>query len=83
MTTVVERMAPSQFTREYMADSGNSHRCEGCPRCKNGEVGLCTLMHPNYAPMHPLCRLCHHCVLRGRHDDTVDDLNQIDTELLS
>ena len=44
-------------------------RCEGCPRCQDANAGFCTQQRPRYGNLHPVCKTCGHCVLRGRHDD--------------
>ena len=31
---------------------------------------------PKYGRLHPVCRRCGHCVLRGRHDDDASDLEE-------
>ncbi len=50
-------------------------RCPGCPRCQDPAAPLCHLRHEKFANRHPLCKLCHHCVLRGKHADDASDLD--------
>ena len=49
-------------------------RCSSCPRCTDSNAGFCKQGHAYYNGMHPVCRRCGHCVLRGTHDDDVSDL---------
>ncbi len=73
MTTAV---AEPQVERSQ----GTSYRwCEGCPRCTNPDVGFCKSLHSNllrtgYKGLHPVCRRCGHCVLRGSHAGDISDL---------
>ena len=56
--------------------SGAGHRyCEGCPRCQDPSAPLCSIQHPKFAPTHPVCKVCGHCVLRGKHADDASDLD--------
>lgn len=59
--------------------------CEGCPRCKDSNAGFCKTVHVYSAGqwsngvrpstgLHPVCRRCGHCVLRGSHADDISDL---------
>ena len=32
------------------------------------------MRHPQYNNLHPVCRKCGHCVLRGKHSDDTSDL---------
>ena len=67
MVTVTER--------ETQQSQGTGGRyCEGCPRCQNANSGFCTQPHPQYNNLHPVCRRCGHCVLRGSHSDDISDL---------
>ena len=42
--------------------------CEGCPRWQDAaNAGFCKQIHkPEYGNLHPVCRRCGHCVLRGQ-----------------
>jgi len=48
--------------------------CEGCPRCKDSNSGFCKENHRKFNGLHPVCRRCGHCVLRGVHSDDTSDL---------
>jgi len=48
--------------------------CEGCPRCADDDAGFCKQSHPQHNNLHPVCRKCGHCVLRGSHADDTSDL---------
>ena len=40
-------------------------------------AGFCKKIHkPEYGNLHPVCRRCGHCVLRGQHNDDTSDLEQ-------
>lgn len=78
MTTTVAEPTP---LAETQVEQGSSYRwCEGCPRCQDSNAGFCKQGHANlsYAkrfwPLHPVCRRCGHCVLRGSHADDISDL---------
>ena len=62
---------------EYSQMAGG-RSCEGCPRCKDAaNAGFCKQTHkPEYGNLHPVCRRCGHCVLRGQHNDDTSDLEQ-------
>ena len=49
-------------------------RCEGCPRCQDQNAPWCSIPHPEYGNLHPVCQHCRHCVLRGSHADDTSDL---------
>ena len=67
MVTVTER--------ETQQGQGTGGRyCEGCPRCQDANAGFCSQPHPQYNNLHPVCRRCGHCVLRGSHNDDISDL---------
>ena len=68
MTTLAE-----PEVRRYQG-TGNRY-CEGCPRCRDADAGFCRQGHPQYNNLHPVCRRCGHCVLRGRHEDDTSDIN--------
>ena len=63
---------PEQETRVSQGSGGRY--CEGCPRCQDDGAGFCTMRHPQYNNLHPVCRRCGHCVLRGKHNDDISDL---------
>ena len=48
------------------------------PRCQDAaNAGFCKQIHkPEYGNLHPVCRRCGHCVLRGQHNDDTSDLEQ-------
>ena len=50
-------------------------RCAGCPRCEHPSVPLCSSRHPQFSGLHPVCKVCSHCVLRGEHLDDASDLD--------
>ncbi len=68
MTTTLTR---PETARSQMAGGG---RCKGCPRCQDANAGFCKQNHPRHGNLHPVCKTCGHCVLRGRHDDDISDL---------
>ena len=53
----------------------NSRNCDGCPRCDDSGSKMCNIPHPKYGNRHPICKICGHCVLRGRHQDDAADLD--------
>ena len=63
---------PEQETR--LSQGSGGRYCEGCPRCRDADAGFCTSRHPQYNNLHPVCRRCGHCVLRGSHSDDTSDL---------
>ena len=69
MTTATRRE-----TRRVDMAGGSS--CEGCPRCSDPEAGFCRMPHPQYSGLHPVCKSCGHCVLRGSHDDDISKLQR-------
>ncbi|MEE2686903.1 MAG: hypothetical protein VX921_01500 [Chloroflexota bacterium] len=61
--------------RETQQGQGTGDRyCEGCPRCNDSSAGFCTQRHAQYNNLHPVCRTCGHCALRGSHSDDLSDL---------
>ena len=74
MTTTITRPGTEA---EYSQMAGG-RSCEGCPRCKDAaNAGFCKQTHnPEYGNLHPVCRSCGHCVLRGQHNDDTSDLEQ-------
>ena len=63
--------------RETQRSQGTGGRyCEGCPRCTDEGAGFCKQSHPQHNNLHPVCRKCGHCVLRGNHSDDTSDLQQ-------
>ena len=61
--------------RETSREQGISGRhCAGCPRCADSDAGFCKQSHPSFNNLHPVCRVCGHCVLRGNHSDDTSDL---------
>ena len=66
-----------QLERELITDSDqgfSERRCEGCPRCQDSDSGFCKQQHAKFNNLHPVCRRCGHCVLRGKHNDDIKDL---------
>ncbi len=49
-------------------------RCDGCPRCQDQDAAWCSQPHPQYNGLHPVCKRCRHCALRGSHADDTSDL---------
>ena len=69
-TMVVDAPKADIYTIEGI--SIRNGKCDGCPRCNPkvpADSAWCAIQHPRWAPLHPVCRLCGHCVLRGKHDD--------------
>jgi len=56
------------------SQSTGGRYCEGCPRCKDSSAGFCKQGHIQHNNLHPVCRRCGHCVLRGGHSDDTSDL---------
>ena len=72
MVTVLDRETATVTERSQ--DTTGRH-CAGCPRC-NDDPSMCKQPHPQYRNLHPVCRRCGHCVLRGKHSDDTSDLEQ-------
>ena len=66
MTTTLKQ---PETACSQMAGGG---RCKGCPRCRDANAGFCKQVHPRHGNLHPICKICDHCVLRGLHDDDVN-----------
>jgi len=49
-------------------------RCPGCPRCDDGSWCKGGPDHARFNGLHPICKVCGHCVLRGTHLDDAADL---------
>lgn len=63
---------------EVQTGSGSGYRyCDGCPRCQKPNAPLCSTPHPQFNGLHPVCKVCGHCVLRGKHNDPADDLDDL------
>ena len=63
---------------EVQTGSGSGYRsCDGCPRCQKPDAGFCSNPHPQFNNLHPVCKSCGHCVLRGEHNDSADDLDDL------
>ena len=63
---------------EVQTGSGSGYRyCEGCPRCQKPNAPFCSTPHPQFNGLHPVCKVCGHCVLRGKHNDPADDLDDL------
>ena len=67
MVTVLDR-------ETQRSQSTGGRYCEGCPRCTDDPSKMCKQPHPQYQNLHPVCRRCGHCVLRGKHSDDTSDL---------
>lgn len=67
-------MTTTETKHKLSPSFGASGNCPGCPRCQDSNAKLCSILHKDYAPYHPLCKVCKHCVLRGTHDDDISDL---------
>ncbi len=63
----------TDVSQGYVADG---RYCDGCPRCTEDETSLCKDRHPEFNGFHPVCKRCGHCVLRGQHNDNMDDLRR-------
>jgi hypothetical protein len=50
--------------------------CDGCPRRQDPEAEFCRMPHPQHSGLHPVCKSCGHCVLRGGDDDDISKLEQ-------
>ena len=68
MVTILEREIQSEQTTGH-------NNCSGCPRCEQSNTSTCTIPHPRFANRHPVCKVCGHCVLRGKHKDDASDLD--------
>lgn len=69
-------LAPETITRTEHA-SGRG-KCPECASCNQQDPPACKGTHPDhqkvYKGMHPLCRICGHCILNGsKHLDTERD----------
>ena len=63
--------------QQTQTGQGNSHRsCDACPRCKDAGSPMCSIPHPKFNNLHPLCNACGHCLLRGKHKDDGADLDE-------
>ena len=66
MTTIQDRPTTRQ------GPAVGSGKCANCSKCQDGS--FCSQRHPQYDNLHPLCRKCKHCALRGKHDEDASDL---------
>ena len=71
MVTIIE---PKIEEKTQLGDSGRDRKCSGCPRCKDPDPGICPTYHPETPGVHPVCKWCGHCVLRGSHIDDAEDV---------
>ncbi len=69
--------APEKSTSGTSGFSGLGGKCQGCPRCQDSSAGWCpggenhtqyNEQRGNSPNLHPVCRVCGHCWLRGEHD---------------
>ena len=75
MTRQIATMMVTVTDKDTQRSQGTGGRfCEGCPRCTDESVGFCKQSHPQYNNLHPVCRVCGHCALRGSHSDDTSDL---------
>ena len=65
-TQIIERTSTDKTTK--------GRYCEGCPRCTDADAGFCPTNHVAYNRLHPVCKRCGHCVMRGKHDDNTSDI---------
>ena len=70
-------MATDLRTRSKPASGPGNYDgvCEGCPRCNDAQAPWCSTHHEKFAGMHPRCKTCGHCVMRGSHSDDAQDLD--------
>ncbi len=75
MTIVINKPTPCTVV------GSGYRRCKGCPRCQDPDAGFCKTSHSIKNRMggwttglHPICRKCGHCVLRGSHANDTSDL---------
>ena len=68
MSTVLDR-------ETQKAPPSSGRYCDGCPRCTGDPSLFCTQRHEKFGNLHPVCKRCGHCVLRGSHDDDISDLS--------
>jgi len=75
MTRQIATMMVTVTDKDTQLFQGTGGRfCEGCPRCTDESAGFCKQSHPQYNNLHPVCRVCGHCALRGSHSDDTSDL---------
>ena len=76
-TTLTRPETETEYSQSQSGTTGG-RSCEGCPRCQDAaNAGFCKQTHnPEYGNLHPVCRSCGHCVLRGQHNDDTSDLEQ-------
>ena len=67
-------MLDTRPLEQTMTGSGDPRMCEGCPRCQDVNAPWCPAHHPETPGVHPICKWCHHCVLRGSHVDDAEDV---------
>ena len=67
MTTKTEEDTKTEFTV-------GRRKCPGCPRCNDGTWCKGDPDHQRWNNLHPICKVCGHCVLRGTHLDDITDL---------
>ena len=73
MVTTLEKPA----VRTQTGSGSGYSSCDGCPRCQRPDAGFCSNPHPQFNNLHPVCKSCGHCVLRGEHNDSADDLDDL------
>lgn len=72
MVTVIER---ETHTETRTGQGSRRGKCDGCPRCDDPNARMCSARHRKFGNLHPVCRVCGHCVLRGSHRDDRADLD--------
>lgn len=65
-------------TRTQTGGGNRDNYCPGCPRCQNPDALLCSQHHEKWGGLHPRCKVCRCCVLRGRHLDPAEDLDTME-----
>ena len=70
-------MATATLEKTERKTSSAEGFCPGCPRCERTDAPLCGNPHPQYRNLHPRCKACGHCVLKGSHRDDGSDTDEI------
>ena len=68
---MVTMLDPRTKTQQGSGERG----CPGCPRCQDYQASWCNQPHPKFKNLHPVCKVCGHCLLRGKHRDEGSDLD--------
>ena len=60
------------------AGSGSGYRsCDGVRAARIPTRGSALTRIRSLNGLHPVCKVCGHCVLRGKHNDPGDDLDDL------